>query len=45
MHEMSLAIGLIEQIQEVASQNSLKKVDEVELETGELRQVVPEDRP
>ena len=42
MHEMSLAIGLMEQIQEVAQQNNLKCVDEVELQTGVLRQVIPE---
>ena len=42
MHEMSLAIGLMEQIHEVAQQNNLKCVEEVELQTGVLRQVVPE---
>ena len=42
MHEMSLAIGLIEQVQDVAQKNNLKRVEAIELQTGVLRQVVPE---
>ncbi len=42
MHELSIAIQLVEQISEVAEANKLPRVDEVELETGVLRQVIPE---
>jgi len=42
MHEMSLAVGLMDQIISVAQDNNLTRVNEVELETGVLRQVVPE---
>ena len=42
MHELSIAVELVEQIVEVAQANQLPRVDEVELETGVLRQVIPE---
>ena len=42
MHELSIAIQLVEQIVEVAEANKLPHVDDVELETGVLRQVIPE---
>lgn len=42
MHELSIAIQLVEQIVEVAETNKFPRVDEVELETGVLRQVIPE---
>ncbi len=42
MHEMSIAAELIEQILEEANKNGLSRVDEVEIETGVMRQVIPE---
>ena len=42
MHEMSIAMSLINQVLEVASRNNAHRVDEVVLEVGFLRQVVPE---
>jgi hydrogenase nickel incorporation protein HypA/HybF len=42
MHELSLAEALIDQILAVAKENNLAKVDEVIIETGVLKQVVPE---
>ncbi len=42
MHELSISMQLIEEIVEVAEVNKLPRVDEVELETGVLRQVIPE---
>ncbi len=38
---MSLAISLIEQVVEEADRNGLAKVNEVEIEAGVLREVVP----
>ena len=42
MHELSIAIALVDQIVEYAGANQLSRVDEVEIETGVLRQVIPE---
>ena len=42
MHELSIATHLIEQVVEQAEKNQLTRVDEVEIETGALRQVIPE---
>ncbi|MDD4956346.1 MAG: hydrogenase maturation nickel metallochaperone HypA [Candidatus Omnitrophica bacterium] len=42
MHELSIAEGLIDEIMRIAVENGLSRVDEVEIETGTLRQVVPE---
>lgn len=42
MHEMSIAIALIDQIFEVGCDNNLIKVNEVEIEVGFLKQVVDE---
>jgi len=42
MHEMSIAIQVVEQVVQVAEQNGAKKVDEVELEIGVMQQVVHE---
>ena len=42
MHELSIAIQLVDQIVEIAGVNKFPKVDEIELETGVLRQVIPE---
>jgi len=41
MHEMSIATELIKQILKIAEENNLKKIESVELEVGELKQVVP----
>ncbi|MDP8266211.1 MAG: hydrogenase maturation nickel metallochaperone HypA [Candidatus Aceula meridiana] len=42
MHEMSIAESLIEQIISVAKENSIVCVDEVEIETGYLKQIIPD---
>ncbi len=42
MHELSIAAALMEQIISVAQKNNIMHVDEVELHTGILRQVIPE---
>ncbi len=42
MHEMSIAEGLIEQVLAIAQKNGFSKVHGVILQTGELRQVIPE---
>ena len=42
MHEMSLATELMGQILRLMAEHNLVKVDEVEVEVGILRQVVPE---
>ena len=42
MHEMSIAVGLMDQVLEIAKVNGLKEIDEIEVETGFLRQVIPE---
>lgn len=41
MHEYSIAEELIRQILEIAEDNNLKKIDSVDLEVGELKQIVP----
>ncbi len=42
MHELSIAEELIDQIIEVAQKKNIINIDEVEIETGVLRQVVPD---
>ncbi|HBG60533.1 MAG: hypothetical protein A2Y03_09860 [Omnitrophica WOR_2 bacterium GWF2_38_59] len=42
MHELSIVISLMDQIEDVARVNKLVKIDEIQLETGVLRQVIPE---
>ncbi len=42
MHEMSLATELIGQVLRLMAEHNLAKVDEVEVEVGVLRQVMPE---
>ena len=42
MHEMSIIVSLLEEIEEIIKENGAVKVESVELETGQLRQVVPE---
>lgn len=42
MHEFSIADSLVEQITALAAENQLPAVDRVELEIGELRQVIPD---
>ena len=42
MHEMSLAMALMEEITAIAVQNQIEKIQEVELHIGVLKQVVPE---
>ena len=41
MHEFSIADSLVEQLGEIAAGNDLSAIDRVELEVGELRQVIP----
>ena len=42
MHELSIAMQLVEQIVAIAEEHRWPRVDEVELEAGALRQVIPE---
>ena len=42
MHEMSLAVALMEEITAIAVQNQVQKIQEVELHIGVLKQVIPE---
>ncbi|MBU0468085.1 MAG: hydrogenase maturation nickel metallochaperone HypA [Candidatus Omnitrophica bacterium] len=42
MHELSIIVSMMEQIVDVAKENKIEKIDEVHLETGVLRQVIPE---
>ena len=42
MHEMSIAVGLMEQVFDIAKKSNLKEIEEIEIETGFLRQIVPE---
>lgn len=42
MHELSIASALIEQVCDEADANQMKKVEEVELHIGFLRQIIPE---
>jgi len=42
MHELSIAEGLIEQILTVAKENGIVHIEEVEIETGILKQIIPD---
>lgn len=42
MHEFSIATSLMDQIEQLARENNATKVKFVELETGSIRQVIPE---
>lgn len=42
MHEMSIAVNLIEQAVKLAKENNLSKIDEIEIEIGALKQVIPD---
>lgn len=42
MHEFSIADSLVEQIRDIAAEQGLPAIDRVELEVGEIRQVVPD---
>lgn len=42
MHEMSIAVDMIQQIEQIAAANGVSHVEGVELEVGVLRLVVPE---
>ncbi len=42
MHEMSVAVGLLERVQEEASRGGLKNVSHLKLDIGELQAVEPE---
>jgi len=42
MHEMSLAVALMDEITAIAAQHQVEKVQEVELHIGVLKQVIPE---
>ena len=42
MHEFSIADSLVEQIRDIAAEHGLPAIDRVELEVGELRQVIPD---
>ena len=42
MHELSIALSLLEQVQDLARQNRAERVSRIELEVGILAQVEPE---
>jgi hydrogenase nickel incorporation protein HypA/HybF len=42
MHEMSIALELLEQVLAIAKKNSLNNVSEIEIEAGMLRLIEPE---
>jgi hydrogenase nickel incorporation protein HypA/HybF len=42
MHEMSIAVEIVEQCLRIAAENNVTHIDEVDLEIGVLRRVVPE---
>jgi len=42
MHEMSIALALVEQLQRIAAEQRAVRIVEVEVRCGVLRQVVPE---
>jgi hydrogenase nickel incorporation protein HypA/HybF len=42
MHEMSIAMQIIQQLEEIAARNNVIRIDEVEVEVGVMQQVVPE---
>jgi len=42
MHEFSIVSSLIEQVLEIAKSNNALKVNEVEIEAGAIRQIIPE---
>jgi len=42
MHEFSIADSLVEQLRDIAAEHGLPVIDRVELEIGELRQVIPD---
>ena len=42
MHEMSFAVALVEEVGKLAAEKGLKYIDEVEVEAGVLKAIVPE---
>ena len=42
MHEMSIAVALVDQVVELAGQHGARRIDEVAIDVGILRLVVPE---
>ena len=42
MHEMSIAVGLLESVLDAAADHGAGRIEEVELEVGAMRLVVPE---
>jgi hydrogenase nickel incorporation protein HypA/HybF len=42
MHELSIAYGVLQQVESLAKEHRAKKIQEVELEIGVLAQVFPE---
>ncbi len=42
MHEMSIAVSLVEQLERLIEQHAAVRVVEVEVECGVMRQIVPE---
>jgi len=42
MHELSIALALVTQLEELALKNNLSHIDDVFVEAGELRGIVPE---
>lgn len=42
MHEMSIAAALIDQLARIAAENGMARIEQVEIEVGNLQLVVPE---
>lgn len=42
MHEMTIAVEILRQLEELADQKHLQRITAVTIRTGEFRQVVPE---
>ena len=42
MHEMSIAVELMRQLEGIAAENEVDRIEEITVTTGAMRQVVPE---
>jgi len=42
MHEMSIAVDMIQQIERIAAEHGVSRIERIELEVGVLRLIVPE---
>lgn len=42
MHELSIVFDVIDQVEKIAKENHVKRVDEITLELGEVSSVIPD---